>query len=155
MSNYMVSRLLVVALLALVCAIGSWMGAIVYVKTNPEIIEYLEPLVFKNTKGDVVSAINPGRSVVMHVPVRRQPYKCWGTFTYTMKGDEATYQFPAFRSHNLTSEVSIYEIQHLMAIPTDIPSGRYHWSVVVYPTCEGVDITPTTIDLKADLYILD
>jgi hypothetical protein len=155
MNNFVVSKLLILALVALVFSISSWMGAVVYVKTYPDIIEYLAPLVFKNTKGEVVSAIHPGRSVIMHVPIRRQPYKCWGTFTYTMKGDEATYQFPAFRSHSLTSEVSTYQIQHLMVIPTDIPSGRYHWSVVVYPTCEGVDLSPTTIDLKADLYILD
>ncbi|RYD64038.1 MAG: hypothetical protein EOP83_10705 [Verrucomicrobiaceae bacterium] len=141
--------------MTLAFAASSWMGAVVYVKSYPAIIEYLEPLTFKDTQGDVVTSVHPGRSVVMHVPVRRQPWKCWGSYTYIISGDEATYQFPVFRSHSLTNQVQIHQIRHLMPIPADIPSGRYHWSVVVYPTCEGVDLQPTTIDLHTDFYILD
>jgi hypothetical protein len=140
------------ALLAVVTSF--WVGAVVYVKTNPKIIEYLEPLTFTDMEGRDIEAIRPGDSLVMKVQVRRQPWSCWGSYTYLIKGDKATYQFPAIRSNNLVDKVHIHEIQHLFAIPRQIPAGIYHWSVTVFPTCNGADLSPTTMDLHSDITIL-
>jgi hypothetical protein len=133
---------------------SSWLGAITYVKTFPQIIEYIAPITIRDMEGDVVTSGRPGDGIVFHTSVRRQPYDCWGSYTYRLAKDDVAYQFPMLRSYDLSRDVQITSLKHLFVLPPKMPAGTYEWSVVIFPTCQGVDLPPTSIDLKTNFTIL-
>lgn len=125
---------------------SSWYGAQLYVRTYPSIVEYTKPFVIEDTAGRPITGIKAGESFIMRGQVRRQPYSCWGSFTYGLKSDRLNFQFPPFRSQGLKPEVHDYLIKHFLTLPATLPAGRYQLFVTIYPTCDGVDIRPVTTD---------
>lgn len=128
---------------------SSWYGALLYVRSYPQIVEYVEPITAADTAGNPARTLKPGQSFILRGLVRRQPYSCWGSFTYGIKSTTVNFQFPAVRSQSLESSVHHYTIKHLMTLPAALPDGHYRLFVTVYPTCDGVDTRPVTIDFDS------
>lgn len=146
-SSKLLKYAIAAGMLAAATLTSSWFGALVWVHSYPEIIKYNgEPTIY-NTDGQPITTAKQGQWVLFHADVERQPLRCWGDFVYVLKGEKVNYQFPIVRSFGLTVWVENYHTKNLFQIPAGIPPGRYEWSVVVYPHCDGVDMSPQTYAL--------
>lgn len=134
---------------------SSWYGAVLYVRHYPNIIEYLEPVQLLRPDGQPIGPISSSRPTVavMHGEARRQPFYCWGSYVYYLDGKTAMHQFPIVRSVGLSEHVHEILIRHVVTIPAGLPVGTYRLKVTIYPSCDGVDVRPSTIDLGTDIEV--
>lgn len=137
--------------------VSSWYGAVLYVRHYPALIEYSEPVHLVRTDGTPMTQVHSDRPTpfVMQTVAKRQPYYCWGSYTYVITSRDANYQFPNFRSQDLTDQVQNYPIRNFFTVPAGLPRGVYHFKVVVFPTCDGMEIRPLTLDLGASFEVVD
>jgi hypothetical protein len=132
---------------------SSWYGALLYVHTYPMIIEYVTPLTWQDADGHEVTSVRGGRGLVLTGEVRRQPFSCWGSYTYGIRSESVSYQFPTVRSQELQDRIHDYRLKHFFVIPEGMPKGRYRLFVTIYPTCDGVDMRPSTLNFDTFLDI--
>jgi hypothetical protein len=135
---------------------SSWYGAMIYVKMYPRIIEYLEPVHVVAPSGEPLTEIHYGRPtpIIIRGHVRRQPDFCWGTYIYYLSSPEANLQFGILRSIDLRDSVQEMEIRNFFTVPAGLPVGEYRVKVAIYPTCDGVDLKPQSLDLGTTVSIV-
>lgn len=143
----------VMAMLAI--SIGSYFASTHFAERQLSLFRWYESPSLTDTKGQPTQALRPGDGFVINYFVEREPLKCWATYINMIKGENASYQFPAQRTH-IISDTRVKTVIHVyQQLPTKFPAGEYSITQLVYPTCMGHDLPPFGTDTGIRFTVLE
>jgi hypothetical protein len=108
---------------------------------------------FQDFKGNIIKAGSP---VIFKSYAHLNALQCSGRFIRYLVGP-VVYTYPPIyttMAASITVSPPIQVVELFDRIPTDLPPGKYHMMMAVYPTCQNIDLKPYNTDMLVDINVI-
>jgi hypothetical protein len=125
-----------------------------YASQHGRITVWNAPAAIMDAHMNPTDTITAGSGMVIRYDEHRA-LGCAATYVAIMRGT-AVYQFPPLRSQAIVIDHPIDLVTNqFYEVPHDLPPGKYHLSMNVFPTCVGMEVEPYWLDDKVDVNIVE
>lgn len=129
-------------------------AAYIYASHKTELFTINRPSLILDGELKPTDTVIAGEGINIRHQFHYESLDCYGIYIHSLSGP-VTYQFEPLRTNlSIVSQPKDIDATIHMETPAHLPQGKYHLSMTVYPTCEGLNLVPKKYDLGADVTIL-